>query len=242
MKNLNPELLSIRTPLRVWAYTVGLMAVISLAIFIDCYLAYPADFRWQVIQRAVPFSAVVTFVISQFVFNRILLLHQMRQELQLLVERDPLTSAATRGFFFRFLSEQRSRDGIAIMIDIDFFKQVNDTYGHLAGDKVIAHVSQILLHEVRENDVVCRFGGEEFVIFLMGADAATGQEIAERIRACVEQSPIAVEGKTLQVTVSVGVSSITSAAEIEPAIQEADEALYRAKRAGRNRVAFGLAA
>ena len=122
------------------------------------------------------------------------------------------------------------------MVDIDYFKRVNDTYGHLTGDRVISHVASVLRDAVRPGDIVCRFGGEEFVVFLADADQNAGAIMAERLRALVAESPVDEAGTTLNVTVSIGGSLKSAAEHIETAIQRADDALYRAKTGGRNQV------
>lgn len=123
-----------------------------------------------------------------------------------------------------------------LMVDIDHFKRVNDTHGHNIGDEAIKAVSSILLRTVRDVDIACRWGGEEFLCILKGADLPTAAIVAERIRAAVERAAIAVVGK---ITVSIGAAAWNVDAS-NPAclIQTADEGLYEAKRMGRNKVAI----
>ena len=103
---------------------------------------------------------------------------------------------------------------------------------------MIAHVGGILTDQTRPADIVSRFGGEEFVVFLKKADREDAGIVAERIRQSVDKTPLLEAGERVAVTVSIGVSSITMACEIEDAIKSADSALYQAKTAGRNRVVF----
>ncbi len=128
-----------------------------------------------------------------------------------------------------------------IILDVDLFKHVNDTYGHPVGDLVLKQIASILQGCSREYDLVGRIGGEEFLILCDGADSGTSSGIAERIRSSVEAARIELEdGRTLQVTVSLGVNStIPSSVDIESLIKNADEALYRAKQSGRNRIEIG---
>jgi len=121
------------------------------------------------------------------------------------------------------------------MIDIDHFKAVNDTYGHFAGDDVIASVAEVLKVQTRPGDLVCRFGGEEFVIFLKQADLDLGGVIAERLRKAIATSVVESCGVQIKVTVSIGGSLKDAAEEIDAAIKRADAALYEAKALGRNR-------
>lgn len=124
-----------------------------------------------------------------------------------------------------------------LMVDIDHFKRVNDTYGHDIGDEAIKVVAGVLAHAVRGGDAACRWGGEEFVCILQGADASVATMIAERIRSIVQLAEIPVVGN---ITVSVGVATwCPVAAEVAQTIKAADLGLYEAKQNGRNRVAVG---
>lgn len=123
-----------------------------------------------------------------------------------------------------------------IMCDIDFFKKVNDTYGHLAGDEVLKHFASILRESIRKNDWVARYGGEEFLIVLNGADKDTASNIAERIRKKVEESIIEYNDFKIKITSSFGVYQISKEDTCFDAIDKADKNLYRAKSQGRNRV------
>lgn len=130
------------------------------------------------------------------------------------------------------------------MVDIDHFKQVNDKVGHFVGDDVIRLAADVLRKQVREEDIVCRFGGEEFVIFLKSASLQEGWDTAERIRRSIEAATTPTDDGDVKITVSVGGSMKSSLEHIDDAIKRADECLYRAKEAGRNRtiVDWGTAA
>jgi diguanylate cyclase (GGDEF)-like protein len=125
------------------------------------------------------------------------------------------------------------------MVDIDFFKNVNDTYGHLVGDCTLKSIATTLNRSLkRDNDWVARYGGEEFLICLPGAPLEIAKELAEIIRKKVESTPITSGEQEFFITASFGVSSVTpkSGATITTLIEEADKKLYEAKRNGRNRV------
>ena len=125
-----------------------------------------------------------------------------------------------------------------MMLDLDHFKNFNDTYGHEAGDAVLRESAAFLKRSVRAEDIVCRFGGEEFVVILPLADATSTQARAERIRSKLHELVVLHEGKSVgSVTVSVGVAALPAHGESCKALLEAaDAALYRAKRDGRDRV------
>jgi len=126
-----------------------------------------------------------------------------------------------------------------LLLDIDFFKSVNDTHGHDAGDDVLREFSRRIRRTVRSLDLVCRLGGEEFVVVMPDTDGTVAEKVAERIRAEIAQSPFAIgpDGKMIEVTVSVGVSSVLKGVDTVGALMKrADLALYEAKSGGRNRV------
>lgn len=178
---------------------------------------------------------IITVPICLYVGSKILENKLLSNELERLVNRDRLTNVATRDFFFTRMGDLPDAYGVSLMVDIDHFKAVNDTYGHYTGDAVIQHVSKILIEQSRTNDIVCRFGGEEFVVFLYQAGREQGLQIAERIRATVQNSSVSSAEHTVRVTVSIGGSLKDRLEDINVSIKLADEALYRAKNTGRNR-------
>jgi diguanylate cyclase (GGDEF)-like protein len=126
---------------------------------------------------------------------------------------------------------QRHNDMSLILLDIDYFKKVNDVYGHNAGDKTLVQVSHTILKILRNVDVVCRWGGEEFLIILPTADIEHAISIAEKLRKAIEDLCIDVVGK---ITASFGVSQVREGEEMQESIDRADKALYLAKDSGRN--------
>ncbi len=125
-----------------------------------------------------------------------------------------------------------------MMIDVDHFKNVNDTYGHPAGDDVLRSVSETLSQCARATDFVARYGGEEFCVVLTNAGTAEASSVAERFRAAIERTRIELQDSTLSITASIGVacSDATNRESSSALLQRADNALYAAKRGGRNRV------
>ncbi|OIQ67856.1 response regulator PleD [mine drainage metagenome] len=159
--------------------------------------------------------------------------------------KDPLTGLSNRRYFQNTLSreiEMVTRSGepaLLLMLDIDYFKKVNDTYGHPAGDAVLQSVAKTLTACVRPMDTVARFGGEEFVIILPSCQGHYGQQVAERIRESVGALQIPIpSGQNLSVTISIGGAYAPRWVRSTPElwIDRADSELYRAKSEGRNRV------
>ncbi|MFF0378043.1 GGDEF domain-containing protein [Actinoplanes missouriensis] len=156
---------------------------------------------------------------------------------------DGLTGLRSRRYFEESLGNESARAEryhlplSMLLLDIDHFKNVNDTYGHNGGDRVLVEVTHRLRELVRPGDVVARYGGEEFAVLLPATGPEQAREIAERIRRGVGAAPIAVsDSRLVRVTVSVGVAGMPAVATTAELVLTADRALYAAKNAGRNRV------
>ncbi|MBA4347873.1 MAG: GGDEF domain-containing protein [Clostridiales bacterium] len=165
------------------------------------------------------------------------------EQLQKLAALDPLTGILNRRFGMVRLHEEYSRSvrrGVPLailMFDIDHFKQVNDTYGHVVGDRVLRNIASQIRQGIREGDVLLRYGGEEFMVILPGASKEDAFAIAERVRHIVRENITTYGENKINVTISVGLDSMpetTISGEME-LIANADEALYRSKNAGRDR-------
>lgn len=165
--------------------------------------------------------------------------------LERIATTDELTGLPNRRHFFdtaRTIVALARRNDLPIaclMIDIDFFKKINDTYGHQAGDMVLKNVAELMQKNKREGELLARFGGEEFVMCLFKADEAAAFGAAERFRKRIDEMKIQLdESKAIFVTVSAGCSALAgdSLTDIDKLIAMADEALYRAKNNGRNKV------
>jgi two-component system cell cycle response regulator len=162
---------------------------------------------------------------------------------------DDLTGLYNRRYFDRHLSvllgkaQAQERNMAVMILDIDHFKSVNDTYGHDAGDMVLREFSARVKRNIRGVDLACRFGGEEFVVLMPDTDVLNAELVAERVRQAIAEKAFDVNSsRPLVVTVSVGVSFIESQVDTpETLIKRADLALYRAKREGRNRVILDAA-
>ena len=161
---------------------------------------------------------------------------QLRRKVQI----DALTGAVSHSEVLAALkralhaAQRKGRPLCIAMVDLDFFKKVNDTHGHLVGDEVLHDVTARMRSSVRDFDTVGRYGGEEFVIILENAPLVTAATILERVRRHVAQSPIKVKGLEVHLTLSQGVAAANKTDDVESLLQRADSALYAAKSAGRN--------
>lgn len=198
-------------------------------------LAGAAGFSEDVKSRLVQFRQGMSLA-----FNNAL----THDRLQRLAALDPLTGVYNRRFGLARLHEEFSRAVRAtaplgvMMFDIDHFKKVNDTYGHLAGDRVLVNVAKTARLAMREGDVLMRYGGEEFLVILPAASKENSRSVGERLRRMVEDTTLAEGDQAVRVTISVGVTSYPEldATDEQALVKRADEALYSAKESGRNRV------
>lgn len=140
---------------------------------------------------------------------------------------DFLTGLYTREVFYKHLNAETDGTMSLLLLDLDDFKSVNDNYGHLAGDRALAAVAELLQSEVRQKDIVARIGGEEFAIILKGVSILDAHKIGERIKNRVEETEFPYQGKHL--SVSVGISNMDTCKTTRELFQLADDALYRAK-------------
>jgi len=168
------------------------------------------------------------------------LLYQRVQELAII---DGLTGILSRRYFLERFKEELKRSRqfkysfAFLMVDLDRFKEYNDRYGHLVGDVILKEVAKIMKDSLRQIDLVCRYGGEEFSIILTETDRVGAMFAAERIRQSIETRHIRAYDEDLRVTISVGISVFPShGRDTHELIDKADEALYQAKQAGRNKV------
>ncbi len=158
---------------------------------------------------------------------------------------DPLTGLPNRAAWSERLelevADWQDKGGHLLMaiLDLDHFKRINDSYGHLAGDKVLKIVANELRKRLRSRDFIARFGGEEFVLLVPQTALAGGLQLAESLRAAVEACPFHFKGERVTITLSVGITAFRSGEHSDVVLKRADEALYRAKHLGRNRVEQG---
>ncbi|MCT7944290.1 sensor domain-containing diguanylate cyclase [Shewanella septentrionalis] len=169
-------------------------------------------------------------------------LGRYQRKLEVMASTDKLTGAANRqvfdGYFRLALDKAKlTQSPISILLlDIDHFKKVNDSYGHGIGDLVLKTMTNMLRSALQQQDILCRWGGEEFLILLPGMDLTQAAELAEQIRELIFQREIKVNGLHISITVSIGVAEHQAQEPAEDLIKRADLALYQAKEAGRNQV------
>jgi two-component system cell cycle response regulator len=208
--------------------------------------------------KSVPLGAVVLATTGHFERDALQLLEQLRADLGLAINNalahdrlerlaavDPLTDAYNRRFGLARLREEFSRAVRAenplgiLMLDLDHFKAINDTYGHLVGDRVLRAVAGACRRVLREGDVLIRYGGEEFLVLLPGAGAEDVRQVGERIRRAVAETSVTDGDLRIAATISLGGATFRDAtASPDALIALADGALYEAKEGGRNRVAL----
>ncbi|KAA0984855.1 sensor domain-containing diguanylate cyclase [Pseudomonas sp. ANT_J28] len=181
---------------------------------------------------------IVTLIVLALL-NRVIKRYQGKIQAQAIL--DSLTELPNRRGFDLLAAQamheaQREPKPLtALLLDLDHFKVLNDTYGHLAGDQVLIGFARDLESCLRHSDIVCRWGGEEFMVLLKDTDGETGLMIAEKIRQHVEQQRYAYNDKALHLTVSIGLTTLQTDDTLHTLLSRADHAMYRAKQAGRNR-------
>ena len=168
-----------------------------------------------------------------------------QKELINMVNKDPMTGLYNRRYFNEVansllkITKREGKDLSVLMLDIDKFKEVNDTYGHLVGDAILKELALMMMHLTRESDIIVRFGGEEFIILLPNTDEKGAVAIAKKIRENIAMTELQIEGnKSIKITVSIGVATCYCDADtdIDQIVHRVDVAMYDAKKSGRNKV------
>lgn len=202
---------------------------------------YSTSFRLTML-AVLSFEMSTCYVLDQSRRRSKLGLLKLAKEFEYAAKHDALTGLANRreaheqleAEYQRYLRNQRPFS--VLLMDIDLFKSVNDTYGHHVGDETIVMVARILQEQSRKVDVLARWGGEEYLVLLPETETAEAVQTANRIRQKIAATPVHSDGQSINTTVSVGVASIQASESVDRLLQRADEALYRAKTLGRNRV------
>ncbi|WP_421961450.1 GGDEF domain-containing protein [Pseudoalteromonas sp. ZZD1] len=167
----------------------------------------------------------------------------LAKENQFLANQDPLTGLPNRRFIVDYLSNNELNISkelplSIVLFDIDNFKKINDSYGHGIGDQALVHFANVFTHTSRGNDIIARWGGEEFLLVLEDTDKNLAIEIAEKLRLHLLNTPMNINNQSIKLTVSAGVEVIYSKDTLDLAIKSADDNLYRAKSCGKNRICY----
>ena len=205
--------------------------------------------HWEALMRLVLKLTTLDIALATEVYHRSQIqdmdrslkhLEMERRNLRKQLDKDALTGVSSRTSLLRDLQdsiERASKTGqplVVIMADLDLFKTINDNEGHLVGDSVLKEVAARIKAALREFDLVGRYGGEEFVILLENTSTHTACQIAERIRLRISSEPIHVSGHEIQITISQGLALCESGDDSQSILSRADQAMYKAKEAGRN--------
>lgn len=230
-------LLSFWSPTTKFTYWV---AAVSSVLIIGVFLYKPPVAEmWKVVFN----RSLSLFVIWVTTFLGVKI-KGTEQKLIDMANHDFLTGLLNRREMFTRLSLEVSRSNrmndplSIIMMDIDHFKDINDTHGHIVGDMVLKEIAHRLREGMRDYDLICRFGGEEFLVMTPETDVERATELAERLRGMVSDIPFPImDASSATITISAGVTQFLEGESVEAMISRADSALYRAKALGRNRVA-----
>ncbi|MDO5609254.1 MAG: GGDEF domain-containing protein [Pseudomonadota bacterium] len=232
----------LRILLRLLAAACGgfaLLHVLKLGYIMRDGQAALALTRWHQLLFYAYMSVMAVMLMPMVIW---MIFYRLTSELQAMVVHDPLTGTLNRrGMLERLgnhLATRGTRGATLLLLDLDHFKRINDSHGHLIGDEVLRHVAHQLTTGIREGDFVARTGGEEFIVGCLDATPQQAASLAERLRQRVADIRIPLpEGTPLHLTISIGVSlPLHDIRELDRAQQEADTALYAGKQAGRNRV------
>lgn len=221
--------------------------LVVLGLVVSCYLLAGIGMGyasvWALLSIIGPYmvsTSVVGAVLLGLFVERELRQIEREQQWKMRALTDPLTGLPNRRGFERGMAGLRTPEASAalMVIDLDHFKVVNDTYGHAAGDFVLQKVAMALRGALRDRDLLSRLGGEELAVLLPETDAALARLVGERLRRAIDQMEVLWEGQTIHITASFGVATAPGTLPMTDMVRQADAALYAAKHAGRNRVVF----
>ncbi len=219
--------------------SIACLLSVYLSFFIRQLFDVPIEMMDVILSFVIPLiiSPIITYIILEQSHE----LYCSKKQIEELVNKDALTQIYNKRYFETFAKEIFLSGGSCsiILIDIDDFKNINDQYGHPAGDLVMKETAAIIKSQLRETDIVARIGGDEFAIICLDAESEYGREIAERIREKVEKTVFSYLSQKIYLTISVGcVSNEYNKATLNEIIQNADNALYASKENGKNKVTF----
>ncbi|MEB0076070.1 diguanylate cyclase [Pseudomonas sp. CCI3.2] len=221
-----------------------LAKIVGIAVFVAIFgLSISLYSSPLVVYSSIPMIIIQPLVIGWTLYKLALRLGRNREILRELSETDSLTGLYNRRYWNALLSNEYKRSvygvskGCLAILDLDHFKQINDTYGHFVGDEVLRHVACALRSNLRSTDIVARFGGDEFCVFLPDTDRVTAFQVLDRVRIKVADSVFG-QKQTTVATLSIGLTAFDNPMLLHEWFKQADIALYEAKTRGRNQVAF----
>jgi diguanylate cyclase len=225
----------VRTTGDVLRFTVAISGIVLAGSMALRFGMLPPDLAARTLLPGSAMALMLAAPIAWLVGRRMQEVHRLGARLEHAINHDLLTGVHTRAAFYARTGGMATGGCAVIVTDIDNFKGFNDRYGHFAGDQALRQFAAMLTANCRDADIVARFGGEEFVIVLRDAGAEEGLAVAERLAARVRAGAIYHGAQVLRLTASFGVAALPAGGDMDGAIQQADRALYRAKRAGRDR-------
>jgi diguanylate cyclase (GGDEF)-like protein len=188
-------------------------------------------------------ACIISLMVAAYLLRSNSIRRQLVKNLQEQATTDELTGLVNRRKFMEAAQSELKRAArfhhplSVALLDIDRFKDINDRYGHGAGDKALIAIAKILQENIRETDIAARLGGDEFILILPETKAQSTYEIMERCRLALAERTIDLDGSAVKLTISVGIASLRNNKEtLEALVERADQALYQAKNSGRNRV------
>ena len=217
-------------------FTLVVSLIVLAASGVLRSLMLPPELAIPTLVPGAAMAVIIAAPIGRITAWRLRAVHDLSARLEHALNHDLLTGVRTRASFYEAVSALDGQPCAVIVADIDHFKGFNDCHGHFAGDQALRQFATILACNCRGGDLVARFGGEEFVIVLRGAGMEQGLTVAERLADRVRSSAVYVGERSLSLTASFGVAPLQAGDDMDRAIQQADDALYRAKNSGRDRV------
>lgn len=242
--------IELRTALLTWFITfVGVGAVLVLPLHPSLGMVNPTRFEVALLCVSFALIALRTMLLGHYGSAMRMRLYRVnwalgraKHDAELLAASDALTGALSRRAILPLIErsvKRAARTGVpacVAMIDLDWFKSINDRFGHLVGDEVLRRVVELIRVCTRECDAIGRYGGEEFVLLMQGTDQSGGTRLVERIRGAVSAADFSDIAPGLKVSVSCGLAGVRSNDTVDAVLTRADEALYKAKRGGRNQL------
>ena len=223
---------------------LAVLITTALSVFLSVVFTGILRGEWSNAATLVP-SIIVPLCVAPLAslwgFTQAYKIEELNSQLAELLNHDPLTKVHSRSYFFEIANNDPSPgSAVALMIDADHFKQINDNHGHHIGDLALKHFSEQISQQCRKTDIVARLGGEEFGVYMPDTDLKTAQIVAERIRQEIFKNPLPIPEQEIPLSASIGIASRDSGEQIYDALKRADAALYEAKTQGRNRVRVKL--